>query len=168
MDGFEGIYQSNYSGIYGFLYKMCDDLELAEELTQETFYQAFVSFHRYNGSCTVFTWLAAVAKNVYFKYLRKNTGKILPTDILPEESTTQAEECQPEKVTEKKELILKVRNAIAQLPEKYRDVVVLRTYAYLSFKEISGYLHISENSAKVIYFRAKNQLREDLKNEDLL
>ncbi len=168
MDPFESIYKNNYPGIYGFLYRMCGSNELSEELTQETFYQAFVSFRRYNGNCSVFTWLAAVAKNVYFKHIRKNAGKILPPDFFFKDAPTEEEECLPEMVTEKNEIVAKVRSAIALLPEKYKDVVVLRTYANLSFAEISGYLKISENSAKVIYFRAKNQLREDLKNEHLL
>ena len=70
MNEFESIYNEYFKRIYAFLSKMCPDPFLCEEMTQETFYQAFISFHRYDGSCEIFTWLAAVAKNTYFKYLR--------------------------------------------------------------------------------------------------
>ncbi len=166
MNEFEEIYRKHHQGVYGFLFKLCGNAQLAEELTAETFYQAFISFHRYDGSCAVFTWLAAVGKNCYFKYLRKNVGK--PESISEEIASAQTEEGLPDIVYEKKEMIQKVRNALATLPQKYRDVVVMRTYADLSFKEIGRALSISENSAKVLYFRAKNRLREELKNEDLL
>lgn len=51
------------------------------------------------------------------------------------------------------------------IPKKYRDVMVLRVYAELPFSQIAQILRISENSAKVIYFRAKKMLMEVLKDE---
>ena len=66
MKEFEQIYKEYFPRVYSFLYGMCGNASLAEELTQESFYQAFVSFHRYNGSCELFTWLDAIANNSYF------------------------------------------------------------------------------------------------------
>jgi len=57
----------------------------------------------------------------------------------------------------------KVRELLWELPDKYRDVVMLRVYAELSFAQIGSTMGITENSAKVIYFRAKNMLKERLK-----
>ncbi|MGN0115245.1 MAG: RNA polymerase sigma factor, partial [Acutalibacteraceae bacterium] len=54
-DLFEKIYRENFSRVYAFLFKMTRDPDLSEELTQETFYQAFVSFHRFEGKCDIFT-----------------------------------------------------------------------------------------------------------------
>ena len=71
MQSFEDIYKIYFRRIYAFLYKLTSDSDISEEMAQETFYQAFLSFHRYDGSCEIFTWLAAIAKNVFFKYLRK-------------------------------------------------------------------------------------------------
>ena len=72
LKAFENLYQEYYNQIYGFLYRMCADAGIAEDLTQETFLQAYTSFHRFRGECEVFTWLAAIAKHTYFKYLKKN------------------------------------------------------------------------------------------------
>ena len=52
-----------------------------------------------------------------------------------------------------------------EIPKKYRDVVLLRIYAELPFSQIALALKISENSAKVIFFRAKKKMMEVLKDE---
>ena len=74
MTDFEKLFIDNRDFIFKYLMKLTRDSSLAEELTQETFYQAFVSFHRFEGRCEIFTWLASIAKHTYYKYLRK-TGK---------------------------------------------------------------------------------------------
>ena len=74
----------------------------------------------------------------------------------------------PEETIQRHETIDAIRRAISAIPEKYRDVVVLRLYAELPFSEVAEVLHISENSAKVIFHRAKKLLSEELKNENIL
>lgn len=159
MNEFESIYNEYFKRIYAFLSKMCPDPFLCEEMTQETFYQAFISFHRYDGSCEIFTWLAAVAKNTYFKYLRKNRIQTVDIDLIPDGDGGDAD---PATVYQRKMTGEAVKKAVSQLPNKYRDVVVLRIYAELSFADIGKSLGISENSAKVIFFRAKKMLKEAL------
>ena len=140
---------------------MCKDPQLAEELTQECFYRAFCSFHRYDGSCQIFTWLAAIAKNLYFKYLRRR--RALPeTDQEPDGQFPAPDAVLPEETVLRKEETLAVRRAIEHLPGKYRDVVILRTYAELPFEQIAALLSISYDSARVLYCRAKVKLKEEL------
>ena len=168
MEDFEAIYQEYYQRVFAFLFKMCQDRDLSEELTQESFYQALKSFHRYDGSCSLFTWLAAIAKNTYFKHLRKNTGRVLEI-IDPEESAvTGGEEDDPAEVLQKRTELEALRRIIDKLPERYRDVVTLRIYGDLPFAEIAKILKISENSAKVLFYRAKNQIREELSHDNFL
>ena len=62
MDAFGSIYTEYFGRVYGFLFRMCRNEDLAEELTQETFFQAFKSFSSYRGDSELFTWLAAIAK----------------------------------------------------------------------------------------------------------
>ena len=73
---FEALYQEYFPRIYAFLLRLTGNRDLAEELTQETFYQAFVSFHRFRGDSDVFTWLASIGKHTYYRYLRKNKHQI--------------------------------------------------------------------------------------------
>ena len=53
MDQFEQLYRDNYKRIYAFLYRLCRNVQTAEDLTQETFYQAYVSLHRFDGSSEI-------------------------------------------------------------------------------------------------------------------
>ncbi len=159
MDPFEAIYRDHAPGIYGFLYKMSRDAHLSEELMQETFLQAWRCRARYNGSCDLFTWLCAIAKNLYFAKLRKDKHLLFHDDLLEEEiDQTPA----PEERLIRAERAKAVRDAIAHLPGNYRDVVLLRIYAELPFSHIARYLSISEGSAKVIFYRAKAKLKEEL------
>lgn len=166
MNQFELIYNEYFSRIYAFLFKICRNVDLCEELAQETFYQAFKSFHRYDGSCEIFTWLAAVAKNTYLKYLRKNKIKTVDIELFISNLSAPPEDA-PDFILQKTVIASIVKASINKLPEKYRDVLILRIYGELSFLEISKKLNISENSAKVIFHRAKNSLKEDLLNDEL-
>ena len=69
MDSFEKLYKEYYPRVYAFLYKLCHDKDMAEEMTQDTFYELYKSLHKYNGSCKLFTFIASIAKNVYYKYI---------------------------------------------------------------------------------------------------
>lgn len=166
MDTFELLYREYFPRVYSFLYKMCKNESLAEELTQETFYNAFTAFHRFKGNSEVFTWLASIAKHTYFKYLRKNKMHYdnisidLILDLYCENNSSN-----PEAALQKKTIEEGVRKVINKIPDKYKDVVLLRFYAELSFAQVGDALGISENSAKVIFFRAKKMLVEEMKNE---
>ena len=163
---FEALYQEYFPRIYAFLFKLTGSRDLAEELTQETFYQAFVSFYRFKGDSDVFTWLASIGKHTYYHYLRRNkrllhTGNAEQLLDAQESSTTE----HLAETVEKKLLAENTRQALLAIPQKYRDVMILRVYADMSYAQISDSLHISENSARVIYYRAKKMLMEAIQDE---
>ncbi len=167
MQSFEDVYKNYFKRVYAFLYKLTSDHNIAEEMAQETFYRAFVSFHKYDGSCEIFTWLAAIAKNVFFKYLSKQKFQTLNIDLVIE-SPSADRSTDPEAVLQQKFVASYVNECVGKLPQKYRDVVFLRIYAELPFSQIAEILDITENSAKVVYYRAKNMLRKDLFHDDQL
>ncbi len=162
---FEEIYKEYFQRIYTFLYRMCANSSIAEELTQETFYQVFLSLHRFDGESEIYTWLVAIAKHVYTKYLRKNKKALQKMTFESVMETLVSYDEQPDEKIEKEFVERTLRRLVKELPEKYQDVVMLRTYAEMSFAQIAATLKISENSAKVIYCRAKKILTEELKNE---
>lgn len=165
MQSFEDVYKQYFKRVYAFLYKLTSDHDVAEEMVQETFYRAFVSFHKYDGSCEMFTWLAAIAKNVFFKYLSRQKLQTLNIDLIIESHAADSTS-DPEAVLQQKFVASYVNDCVKKLPQKYRDVVFLRIYAELPFSQIADILGITENSAKVVYYRAKNALRKDLFKED--
>lgn len=166
MDKFEELYHDYFSRVYSFLYKLCNDSMLAEELTQETFYQAFKSFYRFRGNSEIFTWLAAIAKHSYYRYLKKNKlgMEAISIDLVADTFCADVLDS-PEELLQKKSVKEAVLGVINKIPPKYRDVVMLRVYAEMPFSQVAAALKISESSAKVIFFRAKKLLMEELKFE---
>lgn len=163
---FEEIYKSYKSRIYLFLYRLCANRDVAEELTQETFYQVFRSFSHYKGDSALFTWLASIAKHTYYAYLRKNKRMI---DSISLDSAVEFYGADVygtiKSAQEERELCAVMREWIAQLPDKYRDVILLRIYADLPFKQVAQAMGITENSAKVLFHRAKTMLKERVDHE---
>ena len=167
MKAFEEIYKTHYRDVFAFLFRTCgQNHDLAEELTQDTFCEAFRCFHRYNGTCTVLTWLCAIGKNVWFHYLRKHKNTVLGLDAL-EETICDDYEKSPEACAERSERSKRIQRVLSSLRPRYRDVIWMRAVTELSFVQIASIMGITENSAKVLYFRAKNQIREKLENEGL-
>ena len=60
----DSVYREYVTVVYKFLLSLCYEEDMAEELTQETFYQAVRSANRYDGSCKVSTWLCQIAKHL--------------------------------------------------------------------------------------------------------
>lgn len=166
---YETIYRKYYSRVYSFISKLCGSRELSEDITQETFYQTFLSIHRFKGESDMFTFIAAIAKNTYYKYLRKNKYQSVTislvdiSDFLSDDGSGN-----PEYIYEQTSQRLDVRKLIERLPEKYRDVIFYRIYADMTFSQTAAAMGITENSAKVIFLRAKKKLTEELKNGDYL
>lgn len=129
---------------------------MAEELTQETFYQAIKSADHYNGSCSVSTWLCQIGKHMWLRELRRRkhlTNKEPDETMLIQEGTL-------EESFVKKEQLMNTMKWIHALPEMEREVVLLRATESLSFREIGEIMGRSESWARVTFFRAKQKLKE--------
>ena len=161
MEVFEEIYRLYQNDVRHFLLRLtCCDAQLAEELTQETFYQAFLSFGRFRGSCQMRTWLCQIAKHVYARHIRnekKQRTIAVDYQVPAQHSLTEH--------LEQKEMLLAVREILAGMDEKTRAVAEYRLFSELSYAEIAKLLHIREGTAMVIFSRAKPQIRNMLKEE---
>ena len=71
MEDMETVYRRHAQTVYKFLLSQCHSAQMAEELTQETFYQAVRSIDRFDGSCKVSVWLCQIAKHLWYQHLRK-------------------------------------------------------------------------------------------------
>ena len=161
---FEEAYKRYFYDVYNFLIGICGNSDIAEELTQETFFEAYRSLHRYNGKCKLYTWLCAIAKNMWFHYVRKHKNTVINIEALSE--TLLSEEPSPQDKAESEERLHEILKAINSLKTRQRDVFWMHSVGEMPFAEIADILGITENSAKVIYFRAKNNLRSHLKSRD--
>ena len=156
MDEFEEIYHRFQPDVYRFLLRLTGYEKLtAEELTQETFYQAIRTIDRFDGTCRISTWLCGIAKNVLLTYRRKHPQHEDIDDLaIPVESAEKALVDSAERVE-----LLKMLHALA---EPYREVMYLRIFGNLSFREIGAIHEKTENWARVTYYRGKEKLRKEL------
>ena len=155
MDDTHQIYQQHARTVYKFLLAQCGNSDLAEELTQETFYQAIRSIHRFDGSCKLSVWLCQIAKHLWFQHLRK-TKRELPLEQDWMDSPAPSAE---DGLLEQEDRLALLKQ-IHALPELQREVVYLRAFGNLSFREIGDVLGKTETWARVTFYRGKEQLRK--------
>lgn len=164
MQSMDEIYQMYAKMVYKYLLSRAHNEDMAEELTQETFYQAIRSIERFDGSCQISTWLCAIAKNVWCSYQRKHP----PTESLedvPDETelaSASAEE-QAFRSASKVELM----KAMHVCPEPFREVMYLRIFGNLSFREIGEIMGKTENWARVTFYRGKEKMRKELVEDEI-
>lgn len=72
MQSIEEIYKNHANMIFKYLMSLCGNQHIAEELTQETFYQAIKCINKFDKTCKITTWLCSIAKNQYLAYVRKH------------------------------------------------------------------------------------------------
>ena len=164
MSEFEELYHLYYKDVYYFVLKLADYRDdIAEEVTQESFYQAFISLSRFRGECSIKSWLCQIAKNTYYKYLKTHAKETYLEEELHQEK--EQEEEAVSSVVEKKQVTLHIRKVIADLDERSRNIVEYRLFDEKSYKEIGELVGIREATAKVLFSRAKVKIRERLKEE---
>lgn len=159
MDDLEQLYEKYNRSLYRFLLSMTGSSQDAEELLQETFYQALIHIGQFEGRSSPMTWLCQIGKFLWFKELAKrkkyHNQPVHKMEILKDDRIL-------EKLVENEE-ITKLRNAILKLREPYREVVILHIYGEQSLKEIGLSFNKSESWARVTYYRAKQMLAEQIK-----
>ncbi|MCM3311827.1 RNA polymerase sigma factor [Shouchella rhizosphaerae] len=155
----DNIYQDYGDFIFKYLLTLTNNLDLAEELTQETFYQAIKSINKFhdNGKTKFSTWLCAIAKNVWLQELNHKNKKQQLKDSLKNENTTLYDLENEYIKNEDKIMFFKKTH---QLSEDKREILYLRLLGDLSFKEIGSIFERSENWARVTFHRAKLELRK--------
>ena len=153
----EQIYRKHAKTVYQFLLAQCHDTSLAEELTQETFYQAIRSIERFDGSCKLSVWLCQIAKHLWYQYLRKHKREATADDVVFDRPTASAEE----KIVSG-ERHLELLRRIHNLPEPAREVMYLRAFGGLSFRQIGDVLGKTETWARVTFYRSKERLKGGL------
>lgn len=158
MTDFEKLFEKNKSFIYKYLIKLCKNSSLAEELTQETFFRAYMNIASLKNEDKASVWLCQIAKNTYFAWYNENK-KLLPLD----ESQILDDSPDVADLFSEKELSEKALMCLHQLEEPYKEVFMLSVLGDLSLKDISRLFGKSESWARVTYYRAKQKLIERMR-----
>lgn len=156
MTDFDYFYEKNYPIVYKFTLSLCRDASMAEEITQEAFVKALEHFEKFEGKCRIYVWLCQIAKNTYYSYLRKQKH-LLPESRVPVQWTDS-----PEELLFDKEMVARLSALLDCLPQPYREVFSLRVFSDLSFSQIGSIYGKTDSWARLIYYRAKKRMREDM------
>ena len=151
----ETMYMEYANTVKHFLISLCGNFDLAEDLTQETFYQAVRSIDRFDGSCKVSVWLCQIAKHLWYQHLRKANRE---TELPEEAELPLVPSAEEEAVSRSGQLDMLRR--VHELPEPGREVVYLRAFGGLSFREIGDVLGKTETWARVTFYRGKERLKQ--------
>jgi RNA polymerase sigma factor (sigma-70 family) len=159
-----------HDAIFNFIARMVHDREQVEDLTQEAFIKAFSSLKSFNEEYAFSTWLYKIATNNSIDYIRKKKLQMYSIDKpieskdsdytfeLPDDSY----EADRELISSQRAALL--REAIDELPEKYRRVIQLRHNEERSYEEIAKILHIPIGTVKAHIFRARELLFKALRD----
>ena len=162
MRGFEELYHTQGRPVYRFLLALTGDEGQAEELLQETFYQAFLHIDRFEGRSSLYTWLCCIGKNAWLHECRRRSRY---ADTPYEELKLEAPAPTPEEAMLRREQAQRLRQAVLELEDPQREVFILHAYGGLKLKEIAALHQKSESWARVTYFRARKTIQEVLSDE---
>lgn len=136
-----------------------------EDVLQEAFIKIYINLNDYNSDFSFSSWAYRIAHNEGVNYLKKNK-KILtvPLETDDEEAGNLIEvlksEIDVEKDTSEKDMAQRIRKSIHMLPEKYRDVLILRYLEDLDYKEISDVLRMPMGTVATTINRAKEKFKK--------
>lgn len=151
----EKLYEREAKNVYKFLYHLCGNRELSEDLTMDTFVQAGKSLAGFRGECKESVWLCQIAKNLWYRE-RKKMGR---TEPFPE----NYEQISADRSVEEEVLAslgrLEWFQRMQGLEPSTREVMYLRLYGDLSFKEIGEVLGRTETWARVTFYRGKQKMK---------
>lgn len=169
---FDVIFDQYGKKIYNLIYRLVGNYDEAEDLTQETFVNAYRAFDRFRGDSAVYTWLYRIAINVCknrFKREKRASHlrmESLDEPVLGEDGPMQREvpdeTLSPHRAIESQELQRMIHQAIQELPPDYRVPIVLRELQELSYAEIAAIMQIPVDTVKTRIFRARGLLRTKL------
>ena len=149
----------HHPGVINVVYRMCGDVELAQDAAQDAFIQAWLHLPTFRPGTSLRNWLYRIAINAALDVLRRDT-KISGTDL--DTLSMPDPQAGPEAALLQKERTLVVQQAIRALTEVSRSVLVLREYGSLSYEEIAAALDIPLGTVMSRLSYARHQLKQSL------
>ena len=155
MTDFQEVYETYFTDVYKYVLSLCRDPQLAEEVTQETFFKALKSMDSFRGQCKLYVWLCQIAKNTYFSLAARQ--KNAPYVDMAEGGED------PEEALLASDSAFAIHRILHDLQEPYKEVFSLRVFGQLSFRQIGDLFGKTESWARVTYHRARLKIKEEMK-----
>ncbi len=154
------LYKLYYKPMYSVCMRLINQADEAEDVMQEAFLNAFRNIDTYRGEVSFGAWLKRIVINRSLDHLKKKKLKLEEIN----DKTAQIADYQMEMKEVNVEVI---KNAIQQLPDGYRVVLSLFLIEGYDHEEISQILGITNSNSRTQFLRAKNKLRELLKDKEI-
>lgn len=152
---FDTLVRTYSTELYRYAYWLCQDPALAQDLVQESFLRAWRSIGQLRDEGAEKSWLITIVRR---EHARLYERKRLPTDDIDDLPIEDQDNPEPAELSD----VQTIRAAMAELPEKYREPLVLQVVMGLSCREIAEQLDISESAVMTQLFRARQKLAERL------
>ena len=167
----EKLYREYFTPVYRYTLSLVHDPDMAEEITQETFFRALKKINDYRGEASLKVWLCQIARNLSFDSLKRQSKTTALTKHDEDESDDYelpaGSESDPEEQLLRKQTAMKIHRILHDLKEPYKEVFQLRTFGDLSFAEIGELFGKSESWARVTYYRSRMMIKEELDEDSL-
>ena len=167
----EKLYREYFTPVYRYTLSLVHDPDMAEKITQETFFRALKKINDYRGEASLKVWLCQIARNLSFDSLKRQSKTTALTKHDDDESDDYelpaGSESDPEEQLLRKQTAMKIHRILHDLKEPYKEVFQLRTFGDLSFAEISELFGKSESWARVTYYRSRMMIKEELDEDSL-
>jgi len=155
-----------WGSVYHFQLQKIQNENDAEDITIQTFSKAFDKIATYNDEYKFKTWLISISKNVYIDFLRKKKTTIATKKTEKKELHAIVDDSQtPEDKIITAQNLARLLQDIKQLKPKYQEVIHLRFFQELSYKEISTEISEPINNVKIKLLRAKKLLAAIIKKK---
>ena len=162
---FNAVYDDTNQMLIRIAHRIVFDVEVAEELCHEAFIKLYERLDSLSDPMQIKYWLIRVVKNMAFNYSKRKGREKRAYEKVLNEPRPHIES--GEDIALKQEAFLSVQQAVNKLPQKLREVLVLREYGQLNYREIAKVLKINEGNVKVRAFRARERVAAFLVKENI-
>lgn len=169
---YRGLVEKYQQRVYQMVYGMVRNQEDGRDITQDAFVKAYNNLHRFRLESSFYTWIYRIAMNLAIDFLRKRARRgttefdetIASRDA--DGGISEAHNSEgPAKTFERKQLYNRIMDALQELPEDQRQVVLLRELEGLSYKEIAEVMEIPEGTVMSRLYYARKKLQKLLAEE---
>ncbi len=158
---YEALVKAYHTELYRYAYWLCHDPTIAEDLVQEAFLRAWKALDSLKEEGAAKSWLITILRRENARRFERKQFNYVDMEHQPLEDCISA-------TTEEQIEQQLIRKQIMQLPEEYREPLVLQVVAGFSGDEIADMLSLNKNTVMTRLFRARNQLKEALEvNKEL-
>ncbi len=173
-DAFRSLVEKYQKRVYNLAYSLLRSREDAADIAQEAFVKAYRGLDGFKGDASFYTWIYRITNNLCIDFLRKAgpAAKVEYSDELFDAPSAEAQAgvgvlssrlgTNPQRSVLRRELAAKMEEALAQLPEKHRAILVLREVDGLSYEELAQTLEIPKGTVMSRLFHARTKMQEIL------